>query len=163
MMNGTTKLILVTLLLAPAAFSFSTPRHQSAGGIETMTWLKGCWQGEKGDRTFEETWIAPAAGAMLGVSRTIRGGKMTEYEFMQIKEQDGSLVYIAQPSGKAGDSFKSIRLAGGEAVFENPGREFPQRIIYRLTPDKSLFARIEGTDNGQNIGIDFPMKRVKCE
>jgi hypothetical protein len=35
-----------------------------------------------------------------------------------------------------------------EAVFENPGHDFPQRIIYRREGD-SLIARIEGEVDGR--------------
>lgn len=59
-------------------------------------------------------------------------------------------------------AFRLIKFSASEVVFENPTHDFPQRIIYRL--DKAnLFARIEGTNNGKFIGIDFPMTKAKCE
>jgi hypothetical protein len=36
-------------------------------------------------------------------------------------------------------------------------------VIYRLQPDGSLIARIEGTVKGQARGIDYPMRRAKCD
>ena len=48
-------------------------------------------------------------------------------------------------------------------VFENPQHDFPQRIIYRLEKDGSLLARIEGVNQGREKGINFPMKRAKCD
>lgn len=60
-------------------------------------------------------------------------------------------------------SFKLVKHGEGEALFENPEHDFPQRIIYRLEKDGSLFARIEGTINGKERGVDFPMKRARCD
>jgi hypothetical protein len=56
-----------------------------------------------------------------------------------------------------------IKLQSREAVFENPEHDFPRRIIYRLEPDGSLFARIEGMPKGKLRGLDYPMKRGRCE
>lgn len=36
---------------------------------------------------------------MLGVSRTIQGGKMVGFEFLRVVERNGGLVYVAQPGG----------------------------------------------------------------
>ncbi len=99
---------------------------------------------------------------MMGMSRTVVGGKATEFEFLQIRQQGTDIFYVAKPSGQAEASFKLIRHSEREAVFENPTHDFPQRIIYRLQPDGSMTARIEGKTNGTERGIDFLMKRVSC-
>jgi hypothetical protein len=99
---------------------------------------------------------------MLGMSRTIVGGKATEFEFLQIRQQGTDIFYVAKPSGQAEALFKLIQHSKQEAVFENPTHDFPQRIIYRLQPDGLMTARIEGKKNGSERGTDFPMKRVPC-
>jgi len=106
--------------------------------------------------------MKPEGGLMLGMSRTIVGGKATEFEFLQIRQQGTDIFYIAKPSGQAEASFKLIQNSKQEVVFENPAHDFPQRIIYRLLPDGSMTARIEGKMNGGERGIDFPMKRLPC-
>lgn len=101
---------------------------------------------------------------MLGMARTVAQGKAVEFEFTQIREdKDGSIYYVAKPSGQAEASFKLMKLENKEAVFENPQHDFPQRVIYRLQPDGSLFARVEATTNGKTRGLDYPYKRAKCE
>jgi hypothetical protein len=101
---------------------------------------------------------------MLGMSRTIVSGKTREFEFIQIRQQEnGDIFYVALPSGQNETWFKLVKMGEKEAVFENPEHDFPQRIIYRLENDGSLHARIEGMSKGQLKGIDFPMKRAKCE
>jgi hypothetical protein len=56
-----------------------------------------------------------------------------------------------------------VQCSDSEAVFENPQHDFPRRIVYRLQAAGSLMARIEGTENGKDRAVDFPMQRVKCD
>ncbi len=101
---------------------------------------------------------------MMGMSRTVKNGKTVEFEFVRlVKETDGSINYVANPSGQQGASFTLVSLEGQRAVFENLQHDFPQRIIYHRRTADSLVARIEGTVGGKLKGVDFPMKRVKCE
>jgi len=131
--------------------------------IAELSWLAGCWDGSGGGREYLEQWMKPSGQTMLGMSRTVMNGKTVEHEFVQIREQEGDLFYIAKPSGQAEASFKLIKYSNQEAVFENLQHDFPQRIIYRLEKDGSLAAAIEGMSKGKLKHIDFPMKRVKCD
>lgn len=131
--------------------------------LADLAWLAGSWDGSSGGREYLEQWMKPAGQTMLGMSRTVMNGKTVEYEFVQIREQQGDLFYIAKPSGQTEASFKLLKYINQEAVFENLQHDFPQRIIYRLEKDGSLAAAIEGTSKGKLKRIDFPMKRVKCD
>jgi len=131
--------------------------------ISDLAWLAGCWDGSGEGRESLEQWMKPSGQTMLGMSRTIAGGKTVAYEFLQIREQDGSIFYIAKPSGQAEASFKLVKHENHEAIFENPEHDFPQRIIYRLEKDGSLAAAIEGMSKGKLKKIDFPMRRTKCD
>ena len=108
--------------------------------------------------------MAPAGGTMLGMNRTVRDAKTVAFEFMRIVEQDeGGLVFVASPSGQSTASFAMLSLNDREVIFENPDHDFPQRIIYRLISDEDLLGRIEGTINGTERAVDFPMKKTDCE
>jgi len=131
--------------------------------IADFAWLAGCWDGSGEKREALEQWMKPSGQTLLGMSRTVANGKTVAYEFMQIREQDGEIFFIAQPSGQAEASFKLIKYADQEAVFENPQHDFPQRVIYRLEKDGSLAAAIEGASKGKQKRINFPMRRTKCE
>jgi hypothetical protein len=98
---------------------------------------------------------------MLGVSRTVAAGRTIAHEFMQIRENDGRVVFIARPSGQAEATFTLVKSAAGEVVFENPQHDFPQRVIYRRAGE-TLTGRIEGTQNGKPRSAEFPMRRVNC-
>jgi Domain of unknown function (DUF6265) len=134
------------------------------GAVEGAGWLAGCWQGVSGGREVNEQWMKPAGGEMLGMSRTVSKGKVTDYEFMRIRrEDDGELYFIARPARQPEASFKLVKSGPRELMFENPQHDFPQRIIYRLEGDGSLTARIEGTSQGKERGFDYPLKRVACD
>jgi hypothetical protein len=128
----------------------------------SVAWMAGCWRQESPGRTVDEVWMAPAGDGMLGMSRTVQKGRISEYEFLQVRVRDGKLVYIAKPSGQPEATFTATSAGPREVVFENLAHDFPQRIIYRLQPDGNLAARIEGAMNGQTKGIDFPMKKAAC-
>ena len=116
---------------------------------------------EAGGRVADEMWMAPAGGAMLGVSRTVAGDRVVAHEFMQIREQDGSMLFIARPSGHDEATFTLAARAAREAIFANPAHDFPQRVIYRMQGDR-LVGRIEGVQNGKEQSTDYPMRRVPC-
>lgn len=151
-------LIILSICSLPALAQAPKPT------VNDLGWMSGCWEATRNGREINEQWMKPAGQTMLGMGRTVANGKIAEYEFLQIREEkDGAIYYVARPSGQPEGSFKIVKLQNREAVFENPEHDFPQRIIYRLQPDGSLFARIEGNLNGQERGIDYPMKRAKCD
>lgn len=127
-----------------------------------VSWMAGCWRQEAPGRTVEEMWMAPRGDGMLGMSRTVAKGRIVDHEFLQIRVQDGRLVYIARPARQPEATFTAKSIGDREVIFENLAHDFPQRVIYRMQPDGNLAARIEGTDKGQTRGIDFPMTRAAC-
>jgi hypothetical protein len=101
----------------------------------------------------------PRGGSMLGMSRTVIGGKTVEYEFLRIALVGSTLAYVAKPSGQPEATFPVKSIDDGAVVFENLAHDFPQRVIYRRNTDGSVTARIEGTVKGETRGRDFPYTR----
>ena len=132
--------------------------------LPKLAWLAGCWQAEKDEQGNGETWMPPAAGTMLGVARTVRGGRTVAHEFMQIRETaPGRLTFIALPSGQPEAAFPAISVAIDEVLFENPQHDFPQRIRYRLGSDGRLTAQIEGRLDGAERSLEFVLRRIRCQ
>lgn len=131
-----------------------------------LAWIAGCWAGT-GNSGSEEQWMKPGGGMMLGMSRTVKGGRAVFHEFMTIetKVADGKAVFTARTGAEAkAVAFTAIRQSADEVVFENAAHDFPQRVIYRRTDGgKGLLGRIEGVEKGKARAVDFPMKRVPCE
>jgi hypothetical protein len=116
-------------------------------GISDIAWLAGEWTMVDTATTVEERWTEPAGGAMLAVSRTIAGNRMTEFEFLRIIQRDNGLVYVAQPGGRPPTEFVLTRLANQTATFENPAHDFPKMIQYALRANGRLEATV--SDGGR--------------
>ena len=129
-------------------------------GIEKLSFLSGCWAGAG----TEEVWLKPQGGTMLGMSRTVKGGRTVFTEFLHIASApDGGLVLNVQLklAGKS-TQFRLTELKDGAVTFSNPEHDYPQRIIYRREADGSLFARIEGSVSGKQRQDDFKYARAAC-
>jgi Domain of unknown function (DUF6265) len=148
---------------AGAAPGVAAPASAPAGALQALQWLAGCWQSELDEPGSGEQWMSAAGGTMLGMARTLKGGRTVQFEFMQLRESALGLVFIAHPSGQAGTRFLAVEAGESAAVFERGGADFPQRVIYRLRPDGRLAARIEGQRNGEWRGVDFPLRRTACD
>lgn len=142
-----TKLIALALLLScfPLAFSQSVATNTKST-ITDLAWMSGGWRSAPGGRAqIEEFWTAPAGGSMMGMSRTIAGDKMVEFEFLRLEQRADGIYYVASPKGRCpATDFRLTNLSGQEATFENPQHDFPKRIIYRKNSDGSLVASIDG-------------------
>jgi hypothetical protein len=123
-----------------------------------LKFLTGCWQAEGRGTTVLEVWSRPLGGMMLGHSQTERAGKTAGYEHLRIESRDGVLAYIPTIKGRE-TVFTATKVTAEEAVFENLAHDFPQRIIYRATPD-GLSARVESADSKK--GMNYPYKRTAC-
>ena len=145
--------ILITLVLHLSALQART--------IDRAAFLQGCWERRDGTLTVEEHWMKPRGRSMLGMSRTVRGDTLVEWEFLRLYERGERLVYAAQPARQPAAEFTSVSIERDVIMFMNPAHDFPQRIIYRASGD-SLFARIEGNLKGHERGVDFRYGRVSC-
>ena len=163
-MNPLRSVVMFVTLVLTALFSSAQSLAQSKDLLAPVTWLAGCWSADGREPGSVEHWLAPAGGTMLGVSRTVKGGKTIASEFMQLaSNSDGNLVFTAHPSGQKEASFVLANVTDNEVIFENPLHDFPQRIIYRRLSAQQMIARIEGMRAGTSRALDFPMSRISCE
>jgi hypothetical protein len=137
--------------------------HAETISLDQLSWLAGCWSDESAEPGSGENWTTPAGGTMLGVGRTVKAGRTSQYEYLQIRASAiGGLVYTALPSGQKQTAFNLVSIAGDRFVFENLQHDFPQRIVYSLEDDDSLTARIEGTRGGQLKSFEYQLRRTSC-
>ena len=131
--------------------------------LSRLRWLAGCWELRRANRVTLEMWMPPAGGVMLGSSRTVAGGTVREWEQIRLSVREGQVIYTAAPSGQTQTDFTGAAVSDSGFTVENPAHDFPQRIIYRRRGADSLVARIEGKSQGGPRGIDYPMRRLRCE
>lgn len=165
-MFGRRMMFSVLLFLALVAASLAQKPVQKAAekkaSLEDIAWLTGCWEGRQGEAIVEEIWSKPGGGSMIGLGRTVKGGKTTSFEFMQFREENGSLIFLPQPQGGTRVAFPLKDSFGGKLIFENKEHDFPQRVIYERKGAGLLLASIEGTYKGKEEREEFQMRKVRC-
>lgn len=139
-----------------------TPREPPSP-LRLLAWMVGCWEQREGERVTTEYWLAPAGGAMVGGSRTVKGGTMVAFEFLRLEPVAGKLAYISIPSRQKEAAFALVEQSRDAVLFANPAHDFPQRIRYRRVSDDEILAQIEAGDGERQKVVPFPMKRVPCE
>jgi hypothetical protein len=104
--------------------------------VAQLDWLAGHWrteapaQGAAGEWT-EEIWTRPEAESLLGISRTVRGGRTTGFEFMRMANDDRGAALYASPSGRPPVRFEMTWASHQTVTFTNRDHDFPQRIVYQ--------------------------------
>ena len=136
------KAVVVSLVLLALSADGAAQSVPVRASITQIAWLAGAWSGGSGPVSFEERWTAAAGGAMLAVSRTIKGDRMVTFEFLRIVERDGTLIYIAQPDGRPPTEFRLSAISADSATFTNEAHDFPKLIAYAKRPDGTLEARV---------------------
>lgn len=143
-------------------FALLLPAIASAASIDDVAFMSGCWAAVGGEKGSDEVWLRPAGGTMMGIGRTVKKGRTVTHEFMQIREVNGTLTFFASPDGQESAEFPMLSVSKMKVIFENKAHDFPQRVIYELRGRDELVGRIEGSANGREKRIEFPMTRVAC-
>lgn len=152
--------VLLSLLTGSSA---AAPSGGPPRSLADLAFMAGCWRGQSGGgANIEEYYTPPADNLMLGLSRFIKGSRVTDYEFSTIALEGGEIVLTPRPSNQKPVPFRLTRLDSTGAVWENPAHDFPTLIAYRPGPGDSLVARIEGPGQGGKRTAEWRMGRAAC-
>jgi hypothetical protein len=154
-----TKLGLLASMVLAAAVSAQAP-----GGpvdLSRLSWMEGRWAGTSDGVVMEETWLAPSGGALLGVHRDVRGGRMVSFEFLRIETTEEGTFYFASPRSAPPTPFRLVEMGERRVAFENKQHDFPQRILYWLDAAGALHARIEGPHGGTTVGEEWTWTKTR--
>lgn len=158
------KTIIKSIVIAAIFATALSAQDISKTKVTDLSWISGCWETSSNGRTTTERWGRATENLMIGFSQSVKGTRSVAFEFLRIVNNGRGLMYVALPSdAEKPTAFAAKTLTANEVVFENPQHDFPQRIIYKQTKPDTLDARIEGKQGEKEMGMDFPMKRVKCE
>lgn len=116
--------------------------------LAKLAWIAGEWELKDGEKTTLEVWQPLAGSTMMGTSHTYDAKETHFFEFLRITSQHGKIAYVAQPGGGKPVPFLAVKIAEGEAVFENPKHDHPQRIRYVKT-EKGITATISLLDGSK--------------
>lgn len=145
------------LLAAPLAFAAGEVKEVEIGDL---AFIAGSWR-MAGPPAVEEHWMQPTGDTLIGMGRVSGDGRTFFFEYLRIEKRPDGIFYVAQPKGGPPTDFKLVRLAPGEAVFENPQHDFPKRILYRRLPNGQLLARTEGDGTEKEQPAEFLYDRLK--
>jgi hypothetical protein len=135
--------------------------NKPAFKIEDLSWMSGDWETASGRQQIDEHWSKVAGGSMMGMSRTVAGGKTVSFEYLRIEARGAEIYYVAHPRARnPGTDFKLVRLTGDEAVFENLAHDFPKRLLYRRNRDGTLTARVEGDGTEKEKAQEFHYRPI---
>ena len=99
---------------------------------------------------------------MIGISSTVRGDSLVEYELVFFRGTGGVLTYEAHPARQAVTTFTAREQTDTTVVFADPTHDYPQEVGYRSVGSDSLIAWIDGQLNGKSRRVEFQYARVKC-
>ena len=152
----------------PAEATAPATTPETSGPLAPLAWLEGCWQGNVNQREFREQWLPLRGDLLVGAGQTALRGKIQDYQYMRVEPRSGA-VYFSQFSGDRKET--SFRLASTQTVdkdtiftFANTATDaFPARLVYRRGSEGWLYETIEGTVNGSERRVIYPLRRIDCE
>jgi hypothetical protein len=151
--------VLIAALLTGFVWS-SQPPAAVRTDVKSLAWMVGCWQTTSGGTVVDEHWLPPRGDSMLGMSRTVRDGRLVGYELILLIETEIGLVYRAHPSGQAMANFNATESSRRGVVFENPDHDFPKRIAYWSKDPDTLTARVDDGSDDRSFELEY--RRSDC-
>jgi hypothetical protein len=134
------------LLLAPVA------EAEECHSLEVVEWVLGEWVASPGAVVIREHWHRVSDETFEGesITRSLTDDEVVNYETLRLVAMSNAVFYIAKVThNDLPVPFRLMQCSKDLAVFENPGHDAPQRLIYRLLESSDpgaleLEVRLEG-------------------
>jgi hypothetical protein len=141
----------------------SQNKNTDSNPFEKLSWIVDRWISPLGESITYENWVRVDDTTFSGESHTIKDGDTVFTEQLKIEKIGDDIYYTAVVKHNPGPvHFKLVELGENKAVFENPKHDFPNRIIYMLKDDGTLYARIEGKNKkGEDAAGEFFYTRAR--
>lgn len=156
-------LFTLTLLFLLFTMVFSQDKNIDSNPFEKLSWIADRWISPPGESITYENWVRLDDTTYSGESHNVINGITVFAEQLKIEKIGDDIFYTAVVEHNPGPvHFKLVEFNENKAVFENPEHDFPNRIIYMLKDDGSLYARIEGKNKkGKEVIGEFFYTRVR--
>ena len=120
--------------------------------LDAARWILGKWVADDGENSVIEEWRSLGSETFEGSGRTVsrKTGAVIASESLRLVAMSSAVYYIAKVSHNAYPvAFSLTTCPAGRLVFENPGHDFPKRIVYSMLPDDSISVDVsDGRDHG---------------
>ncbi len=137
--------------------------------IDDLAFLSGTWRYDTPRGPWIEIWGPPMGDAIAGMMHATRDGESWLYELFTVQERDGEIRYWLRhfdpglaPWASESQGPLNVRLvevSENRAVFEDPARDWPQRLVYERTGDE-LVASLEGEAEEGARTFELRFRRV---
>jgi hypothetical protein len=163
------KCLLILLLMA-----FLSNCHQNSNPasqkltvkleFQKMAWLEGLWSNPDDSIPSFTLWQRSNDSLFSGSCWEMKAKDSIPSEIHEISAVNEDILLSLEIFGKndgTPDEYKLLSNKNGEHVFESTGKDFPQRIIYKLQPDGSLYIRMEGITEGESRYLEKTLTKIK--
>jgi len=146
----------------------SCDRYGNEKSTLPKAWV-GLWKSE-GNLVFYERWVQLTDSSLSGMGFSISSIDTLYSESFRVDYLHDTLCFFfildnpehADPLHRQNNGleipFKLVKWCNGSWIFENPVYAYPNRIIYKLVDDSTLFARRENLRG--NKAIEFRFKKM---
>lgn len=143
---------LIAALFMAALFACSNGNQR----VDELAWLVGTWRSESDHGFFYEKWHRVNAHRMEGYGYEEVAGDTIFEERLKIQGEKDAIYYVASiPSNSAPVAYRLVASGEGEAIFENSEHTFPQRLVYHLQPEGTLFVVAETMGGESRVEFNF--------
>ncbi|HEY3340951.1 MAG TPA: DUF6265 family protein [Anaerolineae bacterium] len=141
-----------------------------AATIDNLAWMAGSWYGTVDGDPVDEHWSTPAGGAMMGMFRWLKNGKVYLYELLAIEPDANGLVLRLKhfDRGLNGWEVKGrpvayplVNVGDQEAAFERGGVYRSTRFVYKLTGEHTLTVLSEERKGNEVVRNEFNYTRAQ--
>jgi hypothetical protein len=140
-----------------------TATVKTYSNLEKANWFLGEWANKSAEGELTERWNKENDSVYHGESYFVIGGKDTVFaEHVRLEEANGKLAYIVTVPGQNNEQpvrFDMTSSTDNQIVFENPGHDYPSKIVYNKVGNDSVVAEISGIQKGKPASEKFKMKK----
>lgn len=125
--------------------------------MKKFSWMQGAWTGGEIEDRFFQYWGVINDSVITGENLIVLQNDTLFFHSIRIFKKGHTIVYKTEPKWmfETPASYKIKVNSNGEHVFEALENEFPQRIIFVLNADGSMYYRLEGVISEQTHYEDF--------
>lgn len=149
------KKVIIFLAIAIGSFSFMYLNDNS----DLDKWV-GSWVADYEGGKFYEHWEKKSSELYEAKGYLVIQGDTVFRELLRVEKIGNHWAYIAAINGGKPTLFPLKSVEDGKWTFENKEHDFPQRIIYHLQKDGTLYAVVEGKMKGEDVKEEYLYTRI---
>jgi hypothetical protein len=155
-------LTVTTCFIVLMSFSFQQDNNKIFKQLQA---LEGTWimKGKNGFTTGEQ-WTKMNDGYLQGKGFFIKGKDTVVSETVQLRLGKNDISYVSTVKNQNNHLPVTFILTSADVnmfVFENAKHDFPKRIVYQFTSDKSIHAWVDAGKDAVAEKQDFYYEKVK--